>query len=270
MMSAIRRLWERTRVSGAVAPILSAMQADARPGYAESAARAIDALRSGQLAGIQATSSRFWITVREPLARPAPASSGALFQCLELANPPHSERDIVGWIVVADNYAGGPLVLVHELSHFFNRFVVRTRAQQDAELVLEELADGIDPARLRWTRAQLLNEIAARHMAWLSDTGIDPGRSEMPEAGALFACAVKIASYPEVYHDAGVMQRLLERQRPELLRDQVGRWFSGLRGFGFFEPGSAREHEHARWLESEIEIASRGRDAPETVAGGTP
>jgi hypothetical protein len=265
----VQHLDDPTRVSRRAEPILRAMLRDLRVGYSESASRALEALDDGHLIAIQACSGRLWITLREFRARPARAASGALFQCIEKRSPPRSESDLVGWIVIADDYSGGPLVLVHELSHFFNRFVVWLRSEQSAPVADRCLNDDVDPAVVRRLRAQLLNEIAARHMAWLCDAGIDPPRSAMPDPGALFACAVKIASYPEVYNDPGWMRRLLARGDPQLLRDQVGLWFAGLAGFHFFAHGSTRALEHARWLEAEIETARRGANAPDVAPMGT-
>ena len=265
----VKQLDDPTLVCRSSRPVLRAMLDDVRMGYRESAYRALQALGDGHLVGIQAGAGRLWISVRDFRARAWPAASGALFQCIEKRSPPRSEHDMVGWIVIADNYSGGALVLVHELCHFFNRFVVWLRSQQPAPVVDRRLNDDFDPAVVRCVRARLLNEIAARHMAWLSDAGIDPPRSAMPDPGSLFACAVKIASYPEVYNDPGWMRRLIARGDASLLRDQVGLWFAGLAGFHFFSPGSGRALEHARWLASEIETARRGANAPDLPPVGT-
>ena len=87
--------------------------------------------------------------------------------------------------------------------------------------------------------------------------------------GALFACAIKIASYPHVYNDVAVMPALLARGDRALLRDQVGAWFGALDRFPFFAPGSAMDRAHRAWLAREIAVAARGRAAPEVDAEGT-
>ncbi len=262
-------LADPTRIAPDLASIVSSMLRDRRPGYAQPAAAALEALRSGLLAGIQTASTRFWIPLRQPAARPLAPASGAHVQVIHLRTPPRDERDMAGWIVTQDGFRSGALVMVHELSHFLNRWIVWQSSEQTPRLVDGSLADGIDPQTVRWVRARLLDEIAARHLAWLGEEGIVPGRCVMPEPGAFFACAVKIASYPEVYADASLMPRLLSRGDRDALRDQVGMWFGALRGFRWFDPGTDVAREHARWLERECEVAEKGRRAPDPIAVGT-
>jgi len=268
-MSARALLLDPTRVFLGVAPILEQMLDDPRPGYGQSARAALDALQRGTLAGIQSSSTRHWIALQEPSARPAPASVGAIFQYHARAWPPRSELDMIGWIVVQDGYGSGPLVLVHELGHFLNRFVIWQRTQQDPPLIDPSIAQGIPPDVVRTVRARLLDEIAARHLAWLAQEGKVPGETQMPDAGALMACAVKIASYPQVYGDTMLMPGLLRRGDADLLRDLVGAWMSGLRGLRFFDPGTAVAEHHKQWLDHEIETAALGRNAPLMAPEGT-
>jgi len=262
-------LSDQTRIAPELSPILASMLQDSRPGYRQPATAVMHALRSGQLAGIQTASRRFWITLCHFRARPLAPASGAHVQVLPKRNPPRAQEDLVGWIVTQNDYRSGPLVMVHEMSHFLNRFVVWRCAEQPAALVDPALADGMDPGVVRWVRARLLDEIAARHMAWLGEEGITPGTTTMPEPGAFFACAVKIASYPEVYADTGLMPRLLARGDRDALRDQIGLWFPALRDFRWFDPGTSLARAHAGWLARECELASEGRNAPEVIAVGT-
>jgi hypothetical protein len=253
-------------VSPSLAPILAAMRADPRTAYQHAARAAVKALEQGTLAGIQCSSARFWITLRCPQARAAPAPSGAIFQCLARTDPPQSEADLVGWIVAQDDYHAGALVLVHELSHFLNRWVVWNLYRREATLVDRS----IEPRGLAsMVRARWLDEVAARHLAFLAEEGRHPGRTAMPALGALTACAVKIASYPDVYGDSELMPRLLARGDRDLLRDQVGAWLQDLRHFRFFDPGTEPAVAHAAWLDLELKMAARGRSGPEVSPEGT-
>lgn len=262
-------LADPTLIAPELSPILAGMLQDSRPGYRQPAAAIMRALQSGLLAGIQTSSRRFWITLRLFRARPLAPASGAHVQVLPRRNPPGDDEDLVGWIVTQDHYRSGPLMMVHEMSHFLNRLVVWRSAEQPAMLVDPALARGLEPPNVRWVRARLLDEIAARHMAWLGEEGVTPGSTTMPEPGAFFACAVKIASYPEVYADTGLMPRLLGRGDRNALRDQIGLWFPALRGFRWFDPGTPLAHHHAQWLDRECDVAAAGRHAPEVAAVGT-
>ena len=127
------------------------------------------------------------------------------------------------------------------------------------------------PRKVAWVRARLLDEIAARHVAFLAEKGVDPTATEpgWPPPGALFACAVKIATYPEIYGDRGYVASVIDPGGRDALRDLVGRWFEGLAGFHFFESGSRRTRAHARWLDREIAVARAGRHAPDVAPEGT-
>ncbi len=257
----------RSLVSPSLIAVLDSMLRDTRPGYVDSARAAIRSLHDGTLVGIQRSRERFWIPWNFHRAWPARADVGAIFQCIEARHPPRDETDLVGWIVVEDYYRGGALVLAHELGHFFHRWDIRQTLVERPPVVDALAAD--DPTTVAWVRARFVDEIAARHLAYLCEQGADPPRKPLPAQGALFGCAVKIASYPEIYQDTGVIRRLLACSDNDLLRDQVGLWFIGLRGLRFFEPGSERADAHARWLESEIEIAASGRKAPRVALEGT-
>ncbi|MBI5536428.1 MAG: hypothetical protein HY898_27145 [Deltaproteobacteria bacterium] len=257
-------LRDPSRVSPLLAPVLAAMLEDPRPAYAQAARCAVDAIEAGTLVALQSSGTRYWICLREPRARPAAAAVGAIFQCLYRSWPPRSDQDITGWIVVQDGYASGALVLVHEIGHFLNRLVVWQRTQQAADLVEPWIAQGLEEGVARTVRARLLDEIAARHLAWLAQEGRVPGVTAMPEPGAMFACAVKIASYPEVYGDTVLMPRVIARA--DLLRAQVAAWMPGLRGFRFFDPSSKEAVHHAQWLDGEIELGVR---APLVAPEGT-
>ena len=174
-----------------------------------------------------------------------------------------------GWIVVQDGYAGGSLVLVHELSHFANRFVVWQRHREAVDVFPGH--GSWEPSTVAMVRARLLDEIAARHVAYLAETGLDPEDSatRWPAPGALFACAVKIASYPEIYADPGYIPGILASEGRDALRDLVGTWFAGLEGFHFFEAGTRRAEIHAAWLAEEARVAAMGSEAPEVVPEGT-
>jgi hypothetical protein len=125
-----------------------------------------------------------------------------------------------------------------------------------------------DGARAGWLRATFVNEVAARHTAYLGHVAARPEAS-MPEPGSLFGCAVATARYPEIYSDDGPMARLLALGDEDLLRDQVGRWLQGLESFVFFEPGTASAEAHEAYLRREVALASAGRAAPRVVGDGT-
>jgi hypothetical protein len=256
-------------VSSSLVTILEQMLGDTRAAYRDCATWALDGLADKTLLGVRVSSGRHWITLRDHRARPVAVSIGAVFQCMVNHDPPQGAWDMPGWIVVQDGYRGGALVLAHELGHFANRYVVWRRQQESADLVDASSGAGLGERPIRATRAHFLNELAARHLAYLAETGTDPTCTPMPAPGALFACAVTIASYPEVYADCGVMQRLLARGDDALLRDQVGAWMPGLRDFAFFAAGTTRCEAHARWLETEIEVGRQGRRAPVVAAEGT-
>lgn len=251
-----------------VAPTLEQMLESHHVAYRDAAELTCRSLARGSLVAIQTSRSRFLITLRCFRARPVPAPVGALFQCLERRHPPRDERDLQGWIVVQDGFSGGRLVLVHEVSHFANRFVVWQRRREPVEVWP---GIGWDPAQVAEVRARLLDEIAARHVAFLAETGLDPDSADprWPRPGALFACAVKIASYPEVYADPGYVPAVIAQDGPDALRDLVGTWLDGLRGFHFYQRGTRRALTHARWLDEEIALARRGSEAPEVEAEGT-
>ena len=253
-----------------VAAILEQMLVSGHAAYQDASSLACHALAQGTLIGIQSTSKRFLITLRSFRARPVAARIGALFQCIERRSPPTSEQDLLGWIVVQDGYGGGRLVMVHELSHFANRFVVWQR-HRDAVEPVRGLPRRWDPATVAMVRARLLDEVAARHVAYLAETGLNPERKgqRWPAPGALFACAVKIASYPEIYADPGYVTEVMAAGGREALRDLVGGWFAGLVGFQFFRTGTQRQHIHTRWLEDEARLAAMGRRAPEVEPEGT-
>lgn len=255
------------RVAPELAVLVRAMLADPRPAYAAGARAAIEALEAGTLVGIQRSSSRDLLATVDPRAVAVAAEVGALCQCLETQSPPGDEGDLLGWIVTQDGFAGGAMVLVHEISHFRNRFVVWQMAQEHAPLLAQDSALGIPHARIRWVRAQLLNEIAARHTAFLAEEGRAPG-GPMPTPAAFFACAVKIAGYPAVYNDVGVMARVVARRDPELLRMQVASWLRGLERFAFFAPDGADAGAHAAWL-TEVVAYAEGGGMPAEIAEGT-
>ncbi len=257
-------LEDPTRVCAPAAKLIRGMLQDGRPGYAWASRVAVDAIERGMLVGIQSSWCRFLITLHEPRARPAPCRTGAIFQAM----PARRGHDTIGWIVLANDYRGGALVLVHEIGHFIHRDEVRRQAEQDAPLRDEAWGDGLASDAIQGTRAQFLNELAARHLAWLSESGADPGRRPMPKPGALFACAVKIASYPEIYNDCGVVRRVVA-SGTDALRDQVGLWMQGFEAFRFFEEGSMRQAEHGRWLLHEVGLAAAGSRAPHVDAEGT-
>jgi hypothetical protein len=258
-----------TRVCGEAARLVRGMLDESRPAYAWASRLAVEGLNRGTLVGIQSSWSRFWITLHEHRARPARCGVGAIFQAMDRRGVSPASREIVGWIVLQNDYRAGALVLVHEIGHWIHRAEVRQAATREVELVDASLAQGFPIEALKWTRAQFLNELAARHLAWLAESGADPGVGRMPEPGALFACAVKIASYPEIYNDCGVMKRLVERGDDGALRDQVGSWMQGLVDFAYFEARSERAAAHRRWLQEEVRLAADGRRAPVTAAEGT-
>jgi hypothetical protein len=255
------------RVHPPLRDLLCSMLSDPRPAYAAAAAAAAAGLDDGTLLGLLASADRGRITAWLRGVVPAEARGGALFQCIELASPPRSGADLPGWILVADDYGGGALVLAHEIAHYRNRLVVHLEARQPAPLVDLSLASGLPDAAVRGVRASFLNEVAARHTAYLAQEGASPA-TRLPEPGALFACAVKIAQYPEVYNDCGLMRRLLSRGDDDLLRDQVGLWLEPLAAFSFFEPGPL-EAAHRAYLVEETSLAAAGRAAPRVPAEGT-
>lgn len=254
-------------VSPSVFPVLEEMADHPSPAYRDAAWLAVHALHHGTLVGIHSSSRRFLVTLRQHRARPAAARVGALFQCIERRNPPSSEDDLPGWIVVQDGYRGGRLVMVHELSHFANRLVV-WRLYREPAASPENPAYA--PEAVAIVRARLLDEIAARHVAFLAETGVDPDDPAQvwPSPGALFACAVKIASYPEIYADPGYVTETRDRGR-DALRDLVGSWFPALTRFHFYRRGTRRAEAHQRWLEREAAVASLGHMAPEVPPEGT-
>lgn len=256
-------------VDPTLTPILEGMLGSESPAYRDAATLAGRALHAGSLLGIHASSRRFLITLRSFRARPVAAKSGALFQCLEKRSPPVHDRDLPGWIVVQDGYRGGSLVIVHELSHFANRLVV-WQLHRDP-VPRRDVGKDFDSHVVATVRARLLDEIAARHVAFLADSHVDPDDSSQrwPEPGALFACAVKIASYPEIYGDPGYVSTVTEEGGRDALRDLVGEWFPTLRRFRFYAEGSRRAELHARWLEEECRVASLGREAPDVPPEGT-
>jgi len=253
------------RVSPSASPVLEEMANHPSPAYRDAAWLAARALHNGTLVGIHSSSRRFLITLRQHRARPVAARVGALFQCLERRSPPSSEDDLPGWIVLQDGYRGGRLVMVHELSHFANRLVV-WRLYRDRITATSTYS----PEVVAMVRARLLDEIAARHVAFLAETGVDPDSPAQvwPSPGALFACAVKIASYPEIYTDPGYVTEARDRGR-DALRDLVGSWFPALATFPFYREGTRRARVHKRWLEREAAVASLGRNAPERPPEGT-
>ncbi len=256
-------------LSPAVEALLRAMAEDPRPLYARHAREAFAALERGELVGAVTNAERGRLRRALPGVEPAAAPSGAIFQCVYACNPPRDERDMPGWVVVDDDFRGGMMVLVHELAHFFNRWVVWREAGQPAPACDPAMERGPGAREIGWVRAQFLNELAARHTAFLAEEGRAPARGPLPPEGALFECAVKIASYPQVYNDTGPMQRLLARGDDGLVRDQVGRWFGGLRSFLFYEPGGPDDRAHRAWLDAESAHAALGRRAPRIDAEGT-
>lgn len=256
-------------LSPLVEELLHAMAADPRPLYAQYAREAFTALARGDLVGAVTSSERGRLRRALPGVDPAAAASGALFQCTYLRDPPRDERDMPGWVVVEDRFGGGLVVLVHELAHFRNRWVVWREAGRPAPAADPTMERGAGARELGWVRAQFLNELAARHTAYLAEEGRAPARAPLPPAGSLFECAVKIASYPHVYNDAGPMQRLVARGDEGLLRAQVGLWFGAIRSFLFYEPGGDDDRAHRAWLEAESDHAALGRRAPRRPAEGT-
>jgi hypothetical protein len=256
-----------------VDPLARALLADmaraSSPAYIAAAEAASAAFDDGTLLGILCSRDRSRLGGLPRGVDVAQAQVGALFQCAARRTPPRDDGDLPGWIVLADDYAGGTLVLTHEIAHFRNRLRVWRAAYSAVVLVDEAMAEGIDPVEVGWVRATFLNEVAARHTAYLADTGFTPGRDALPQPGALFACARTIASYPEVYNDTGVVRRLLARGDEALVRDQVGAWLEGLEAFSFFAPGSEHERLHRAYLEAEVALAAQGRDAPCVDAEGT-
>jgi hypothetical protein len=235
------------------------MATHASPAYRDAAELAARCLHAGTLVGIHESNHRFLITLRQWQARPAHAPSGALFQCLARRSPPLSGNDLPGWIVLQNGFRGGRLIMVHELSHFANRFLVWRLGHAPGFSRNEAMV------RSRW-----LDEVAARHLAYLAESAIDPEASHpaWPAPGALFACAVKIASYPEIYHDSGLVTTVRDQGRPAL-RDLVGSWFPSLTQFCFYQNGSLRAEKHKKWLENESALARLGRNAPDVPPEGT-
>jgi hypothetical protein len=258
-----------TLVSPTVAPLLDAMLNDTRPAYAHAALAAVRAIEAGTLVGVQTNTERFWIRSRARASQPLAAPSGAHVQCHYVREPPRDASDILVWVVVQDGYAGGAMVMAHELCHMTNRFVVWQLAQTGGDLVDPALGEGYSNDQLGWVKATFLNEVAARHVAYLGESSSRPGEQALPATGSLVGCATTIARYPVIYNDCGVMQRLLDRRDEALLRDQVGRWFPSLRSFDFFAPGSGYAAAHRAFLEAESEHASRGSAAPVVVGDGT-
>jgi hypothetical protein len=260
-------LEDRRRVAPELAALIREMQAsDESPAYQSAAAYVVSALEEGTLIGMQSSTSRVLLTTVDSRARAVPAASGALCQSINVRSPPKSDRDAIGWIVVADDYAGGALVLVHEIAHFRNRLLVWQLAQEEAPLVVPAHGAGFDPAQIAWTRAQLLNEIAARHTAYLAHEARGP-LDTLPTPAAMLACAVRIASYPHVYNDCGVMARVVASQDETVLRRQVARWIGGLPRFAFFERASVVEAEHRAWLQRVVAYAESGREPAEQAEG---
>lgn len=261
-------LSDPVRVAPELAALVRAMLADPRALCRDIAAAAVHDLETGHLVGIQTSSRRGLLIEVRASSRPLPVEGGAICQCEPTRSAPRDERDLVGWIVTQDGFRGGSMVLAHELTHFRGRGVAWQLAEEPAPMVEPALSSLAEPARLRWIRSQLVNEVAARHAAWLAETGATP-ENGMPARGALFACAVKIASYPAVYADVGPMTALVARGDDDLLRDQVGLWLAGLERFPFFEARSPRAAAHAAWLADEVALAREGRRAPRLDAEGT-
>jgi hypothetical protein len=253
------------RLDPALGALLSSMEASASLAYQSAALAARRGLGDGTLGGMLFSRDRWRLLALVPGAHPAACEGGALFQCIERRSPPRAPSDLVGWVLVADDYQGGSLVLAHEIAHYRNRLEVALLAQQKAPLVHPTMGEGSAPG---WLRATFVNEVAARHTAYLGHAAARP-EIEMPAPGALFGCAVTIARYPEVYGDTGPMARLLALGDEDLLRDQVGLWLQGLERFSFFEPGTAADAAHRAYLEREVRLASAGRAAPRVVAEGT-
>lgn len=258
-------LADHARVAPELAALLRAMRDGRAPIGVVCARAAIAGLESGHLRGLQTSSRRALV----PGAEGAPAvEHGAIFQARYRRAAPRDESDVEGWVITEDGFRGGAVVLAHELTHYRARWVTYDVARSGARLVDPSVARGVDKVALGWVRAQLLNEIAARHVAYLLEGATSPEEG-LPAEGALFACAVKIASYPHVYNDDAVMPALLARGDRALLRDQVGAWLAALDRFPFFLPGTAMARAHGAWLAREIALASRGRAAPEVDAEGT-
>ncbi|MFO0661148.1 MAG: hypothetical protein U0165_15150 [Polyangiaceae bacterium] len=258
-----------TIVSPTIAPLLESMLASPRPAYAHAARFAREEIEARSLIGIQTSTEAFWIRSRARGAPVLTAAAGAHVQTHNLRSSPRSARDILCWVVVQDGFTGGAMVMAHELCHMKNRFAVWQLAQQPPDLVDLALGDGFSREQLGWVRATFVNEVAARHVAYLGEANVRPGETPMPEKGSLVGCATTIARYPAIYNDCGVMQRLLNLRDENLLRDQVGRWFAGLRGFTFFAPDSPFHEAHVAFLEAEIEHASMGHRVPWVVGDGT-
>lgn len=258
-----------TRVSPTVAPLLDAMLNDPRPAYAHAALSAAQSLEAGTLVGIQTNTERFWIRSRVRDAQPIAAPSGAHVQCHYLRSPPRTANDVLAWVIVQDGYAGGAMVMAHELCHMTNRFNVWRLAQSGGDLVDASLGEGFSDEQIGWVKATFVNEVAARHVAYLGESGARPGQHPMPSTGSLVGCATTISRYPVIYNDCGVMQRLLDRHDEPLLRDQVGRWFQSVIDLDFFSPGSDFAKAHHAFLEAECAHASLGRHAPVVFGDGT-
>ena len=230
-------------------------------------------LAAGLLLGLQTSSRRGYLARGAGRRAPGPVqpvevTSGAVCQSVYLRNDPRDERDVLGFVVTQDGFRGGPVVLAHELTHFRARHVVWSLARGPLPAPFPWLLAGRDRARAGWVRAQLLNEIAARHAAFLVAEVVSPA-ARLPELGALFACGVKISSYPAVYLDDGTMAALVAEGDDDALHDQVGAWMQGLERFPFFDPGSPDEAAHRPWLERELALARLGRHAPRVAAEGT-
>ena len=258
-----------TLVSPTLAPLLDEMLRDVRPAYADASNAVLEGLEDGVLLGVQSSTERFWIASHAAGVHPQACLGGAHVQCHYTRAAPRDARDILSWIVVQDGYRGGAMVMAHEICHMANRFQVWQRAQEDPELVDPSLGQGFTREQLSWVKATYINEVAARHVAYLGESAARPGVTPMPATGSLVGCATTIARYPEIYNDCGVMRRLLDRNDEGLLRDQVGRWFQGLRGFRFYTPGTSFAIAHARFLEGELAHAEHGKNVPWVVGDGT-
>lgn len=254
------------RVAPELVPVLEEMLASASPAYRDAAELACEALKRGELLGIQTSSRRFLVLLRDLRARPAPAPAGALFQCLARRLPPENDADLPGWIIAEDHYRGGKLIMAHELAHFANRLALWNQRSEPPNISVH----GWDPTIVATVRARFLDEVAARHTAFLAESSLDADTNpSWPAPGALFACAVKIATYPEVFGDPGVTQTVIKDGGRPALRSLLGGWFSGLRGLRFYRPGTSRATRHAEWLETELACAALGNDAPDVEPEGT-
>lgn len=232
------------------------MAADPRPAYRDGAKAALSAHRAGTLVGFVVDRDRPLVeaTLGTSLS---PCRGGAYVQVVRRP-PVRSADDLPAVVVTADAVPGDP-VLVHEICHFRNRFAVDALARTPAPFV----ASDVTPRVL----AGLVNELAARHTAFLAEEDRGPHTS-LPGPGALFACAVIIASYPATYSDDGTMARVVAAGE-DRLRDVVGSVLEGLLAFHFFAEKSDLGRRHRAWLADEAALAKLGRRAPRVPAEGT-